>query len=76
MFLIFFINSCAEIYPIDTTTKPRDISVLQINSDGSKLIVRERINVKTYEIIKDTALVKDSFIFRRIINPKKQTTNR
>lgn len=71
LFLIFFINSCAEIYPIDTTTQPQDISVLQTNEDGSKLIVRERINAKTNGIIRDTVLVKDNFIFRQIIKPEK-----
>ena len=70
LFLIFFINSCAEIYPIDTTTQPNDISVLQTNEDGSKLVVRERINVKTDGIIRDTTLVKDNFIFRQIIETR------
>ena len=71
LFLIFFINSCAEIYPIDTTTQPNDISVLQINEDGSKLVVRERISTKTNGIIQDTTLVKDNFIFRQIIGTRK-----
>jgi len=70
LFLIFFINSCAAIYPIDTTTQPRDIAVLRTNKDGSKLIVRERINAKTNGIIRDTALVKDNFIFRQVIETK------
>ncbi|MFC4816725.1 MULTISPECIES: hypothetical protein [unclassified Flavobacterium] len=71
LFLIFFINSCAAIYPIDTTTQPQDISVLQTNEDGSKLIVRERINAKTNRSIRDTTLVKDNFIFRQVIEPRK-----
>jgi hypothetical protein len=71
LFLIFFINSCAEIYPIDTTTQPHDISVLQTNEDGSKLVVRERINAKTNGIIRDTTLVKDNSIFRQIIETRK-----
>lgn len=71
LFLIFFINSCAEIYPIDTTTQPNDISVLQTNEDGSKLVVRERINAKNNGIIRDTTLVKDNFIFRQIIETRK-----
>lgn len=70
LFLIFFIDSCSEIYPIDTTTQPQDISVMQTNKDGSKWIVRERIKVKTNGTIRDTVLVKDNFIFRRIIEPK------
>lgn len=74
LFLIFVINSCAEIYPIDTTTKPIDISVLRTNKDGSKLIVQERINAKTNRIIIDTVLVKDNLIFRQIIETRKQTT--
>ena len=71
LFLMFFINSCAEIYPVDTTRQARDISVLQTNKDGSKLIVRERINVKTNEVVRDTALVKDNFIFRRELGASK-----
>ncbi|MBP6127766.1 hypothetical protein [Flavobacterium sp.] len=71
LFLILFINSCAEIYPIDTTTQPQDISVLQTNEDGSKLVVRERINAKTNGIIRDTVLVKDNFIFRQVIETRR-----
>lgn len=71
LFLIFFINSCAEVYPIDTTTQPHDISVLRTNEDGSKLVARERINAKTNGIIRDTVLVKDNFIFRQIIETRK-----
>jgi hypothetical protein len=71
LFLIFFINSCAEIFPFDTTTQPHDIQVLLTNEDSSKLVVRERINAKTNGIIRDTALVMDKFIFRQIIKTKK-----
>lgn len=71
LLLLFFINSYAEIFPIDTTTQPKDIVVLQTNKDGSKLIVRELINAKTNGIIRDTALVKDNFIFRELIKSKK-----
>lgn len=70
LFLNLFINSCAEIYPIDTTTQPQDISVLQTNEDGSKLVIRERIKAKTNGIIRDTTLVKDKFIFRQIIETR------
>jgi len=68
LFLIFLINSYAEIYPIDTTTQPRDISILKNYENGSKLIIRERINAKTNNIIQDTVLVKDDYIFRQIIS--------
>ncbi len=71
LFLILFINSCAEIYPIDTTTQPQDISVLQTNDDGGKLVVRERINAKTNGIIRDTVLVKDNFIFRQVLETRR-----
>jgi hypothetical protein len=71
MFLFFFINSYVEIYPIDTTTEPQDKFILRTYEDGNKLIVREYKNVKTNEIIRDTVLVKDKFIFRQIIQHNK-----
>jgi len=70
LFLFFFINSCSEIYPIDTTTQPVDIGVLQTNENGNKMIARRYKNVKTNRIIQDTVLVKDYFIFRQIIEVK------
>ena len=66
LFSFLFINSCIEIYPIDTTTQPIDIATLRIDKNGKKLIVRERINAKTNSPIRDTVLVKDVFIFRTI----------
>ena len=76
LFFFFFINSCAEIYPIDTTTEPEDVSVLQTFENGNKMIAREYKNAKTNQIIKDTVLVKDKFIFRQIIETKQETTDR
>jgi len=76
LFLIFFVNSCAEIYPIDTTTQPKDISILKTYENGNKLIVRERINAKTNNIIQDTVLVKDNFLFRQIISKRNKATHR
>lgn len=76
LFLIFFINSCAEIHPIDTTTQPNDVAVLKNYENGNKLVVRERINAKTNRVIRDTVLVKDDFIFREIISNGNETTNR
>lgn len=70
LFIIFFVNSCAEIYPLDTTTQPKDIAVIQRGEDRRKLIVRERMNVKTNTIINDTVWVQDNFIFRQILIPK------
>ena len=67
LFTFFIINSYAEIYPIDTTTEPRDISVLQRYENDSKLVVREYKNAKTNVLIKDTVVVRDKFIFRQII---------
>ena len=68
--VIFLINSYTEIFPIETTTQPVYISTLQIDKDGNKLIVQEFMNAETNEIIRDTVLVKDYFILRRIINRK------
>ena len=76
LFLIFFINSCSEIFPIDTTTQPKDIMILQTNKDGTKLVLRERINVKTKGIIQDTSLVRDNLIFRQVIKNTYKTTNK
>ncbi len=76
LFSFFFVNSCAEIYPFDTTTEPVDVSILKTYDSGSKLIIREYKNVKTNEIIHDTVLVKDNFIFRQIIDETQKTTNR
>jgi ABC-type transport system involved in multi-copper enzyme maturation permease subunit len=78
LFFIFFINSCAEVYPIETTTEPVDVIVLRRDKNGIKLIVREYKNAKTNRIIQDTVLVKDYFIFREIIESKNghTTTNR
>ena len=69
--IIFLFNSYAEIFPIDTTTQPVDITTLQLDKNGNKLVIQEFKNVETNEIIQDTVLVKDYFIFRRIINRKK-----
>jgi hypothetical protein len=70
IFSFFFINSCSEIFPIDTTTEPVDIAILNTEGNGNKLIVRQYENVKTNEKIRDTVLVKDFFIFRELIDAK------
>jgi len=64
--IFFIVNTLAEIYPIDSTTEPIDITVLHIDLKGRKTIVREYINIKTNRTIQDTVLVKDIFIFRYI----------
>ncbi|WP_207429507.1 hypothetical protein [Pedobacter sp. SYSU D00535] len=69
----FFINSCGEIYPIDTIEKPFDASILQTYGNGNKLIVREFENAKTTNVLRDTILVNDVFIFRRILEHKTTT---
>ena len=74
-FLLFFINSCSEIFPIDTTTQPIDVSVLKTNENGSKLIIRERRNAKTDQLIRDTVLVNDKYIFRQIIERDNNSPN-
>src|SRR5688572_23282961 len=63
LFLILFINSCGEIYPIDTTTKPEDKAVLWTGTNGEKLIAREYKNAKTNRLIRDTVRVRDKWIF-------------
>lgn len=76
LFIIFFINSCSVIHPIDTTTKPKDIAIVKTYENGNQLIVRKRINAKTNNIILDTVLVKDYFIFRKLLNKEDETTDR
>ena len=71
LFCIFFINSCAAIYPIDTTTQPKDSKVLQTRKNGDQLIMRNYKNAKTNRTIYDTVLVHDYGIFREIIEIKK-----
>lgn len=67
LFIIAFgVFSCSEIYPIDTTTKPEDVAILQILDNGRKKVIREYQNSKTNRLIRDTVLVKDVFIFRHI----------
>jgi hypothetical protein len=77
LFLFFFVNSCSEIYPVDTTTEAVDIGVLGTYENGNKLIARRYKNVKTHRIIEDTVLVKDYFIFRQLIEVRsgQATTN-
>lgn len=71
LFSVFFINSCAEIYPIETLTEPVDIGVLREENNGTKWVVRKYENAKTHQDIQDTVLVKDFFIFREIIKSPK-----
>ena len=78
LFLFLTINSCSEIYPIDTTTEPIDIALLYKDEIGNKLIAREYKNAKTNATIRDTVLVKDYFLFRELIDKKgnRVATNR
>ena len=71
LFLFFFVNSCSELYPVDTTTEPVYIAVLKTYDNGNKLITRQYENVKTHRIIEDTVLVRDYFIFRLLIEAEK-----
>lgn len=66
--LITLVSFYLTVYPIDTTTEPYDKSILKQFPDGSKLVAREYKNAKTNREIKDTVLVKDVFIFRKILN--------
>jgi len=74
LFLICFIESCSELFPIDTVTHPVDVATLRTDQHGNKLIIQQKRNAKTNYIIQDTVWVKDYFIFRKIIqkgrNPK------
>jgi phosphate starvation-inducible membrane PsiE len=72
---VFFILICGalsflEIFPIDTTTQPADVSILQSYPGGKKLVIRQYKNAKTNEKIQDTVLVKDVLIFRRLYHQK------
>jgi len=62
----FFIIALSEIHPTDTTTEPVDIAILQKDPDGKKRVVREYESEKTNGIYRDTVMVKDIFIFRKI----------
>src|SRR5688572_24673891 len=66
--LITLVSSYLTVYPIDTTTEPYDKSILKQFPNGSKLVAREYKNAKTTREIRDTVLVKDFFIFRKILN--------
>ena len=67
LFVLFFgLLTLGELFPIDTTTEPVDISTIQIDSQGKKTIARQYINAKTNSKITDTVLVKDIFIFRKL----------
>lgn len=65
------INSVSEIRSIDTTKEPTDLEILQIDKTGKKLVVREYTNAKKNELIQDTVLVKDFFIFRQFYDRRK-----
>ena len=70
--IFFVVNTLAEIRPIDTTSEPTDMTVLNTDSIGRKTIVRKYINAKTNRTIQDTVLVKDVLIFRYIYDNKVQ----
>ena len=66
MTLLFCVASCATIFPIDTTTQPRDKFIVDRFPDGRKKIIREYRNAKTGHEIMDTVIVKDVLCFRRL----------
>jgi len=49
--IFFVVNTLAEIRPIDTTSEPTDMTVLNTDSIGRKTIVRKYINAKTNRTI-------------------------
>jgi hypothetical protein len=66
-FIAFLVSTLqSKISPIDTLTEPIDVATLSTYPDGRKVIIREFTNAKTNGVIRDTVLVKDMFIFRRI----------
>lgn len=64
--VILLLSIYLEIYPLDTSTKPRDVLVLTKYNNGQKLVVRKMQNAKTLAEISDTVLVDDFWIFRRV----------
>ncbi len=64
---VFSLFAIAESNPMDTTTQPKDIAILQKVDKRQKVVVREYKNMKTNNIIRDTLLVKDVFLFRKKI---------
>jgi hypothetical protein len=66
MFL-FSLFAIAESNPMDTTTQPKDIAVLHKGENRHKIVVREYKNMKTNNVVRDTLLVKDVFLFRKKI---------
>ncbi len=66
MFLLFCVASCATIFPVDTTSQPKDKVLLSSYADGRKKIIREFRNARAGAPVYDTVLVKDILIFRRL----------
>ncbi len=59
--IVFF-----QFNPIDTSTFPNDVKVLE-KKEAYKQVVREQQNMKTLMVERDTVWVEDQFIFRRIL---------
>lgn len=75
LFTIFIaFDAYMEVKPIDTTTHPTDIKILNYDDRGNKLVVRDYLNTKTNHKIRDTVLVKDYFIFRLIKEESSSTS--
>jgi hypothetical protein len=67
-FFFFSVGSCLAIFPIDTTTQPMNKAILGQNPDGTTRVLRAYKNAKTNQRIEDTAVVRDVFVFRKIIH--------
>jgi len=68
--LIITLSICSLIFygqfnPIDTTTFPRDKTILAQQAD-TKLVIVEYKNCKTNQVYQDTLKVYDKWIFRKI----------
>jgi len=64
--IIWFLIVTLQFNPIDTSTYPKDVKVID-TQNSFKYIIRERQNMKTLQFKTDTVWVEDKFIFRRII---------
>jgi hypothetical protein len=66
LIIIWFPIIYLQFNPIDTSTFPRDLKLID-NHDDYTQVIRERQNMKTLRFETDTVWVEDKFIFRRII---------
>lgn len=61
------VSTYLNFKPIDTYETPKDYKVLDVNNQDEKLIIQSKYSLKNDRIKHDTILVRDYFIFRKII---------